>query len=275
MSSPDADIPQEDGQGKGQGKRRGKGGKGVSQGKATKGGGPFNTGGGFTIGGKAAGKTSGKGVKFEGTRDEVRLVRRLDDQVDRYMARKGCGGKGDRGDNARRRREPRGQRQPDMGSSGNWGWHGRSQGLRETDIPKPPEPVEETPEMIERRETELKQMGVRDQLRSAATAEELRTAVAAAQALGMRHEASLGNKKLVAMGEAPANVEAEQPTQASTETADAATKSPDPPPGTAPEEQPEMPSVDNAEGKQGADEKEETSPEAPTPSPAETGEAKA
>jgi len=67
------------------------------------------------------------------------------------------------------------------------------------DIPEPPEVPEETPESKERQETEKTRMSARDQLRSAVTAEELRAAIATAQALGLTDEAKVGERKLAKM----------------------------------------------------------------------------
>jgi len=71
-------------------------------------------------------------------------------------------------------------------------------------IPKRPDPVEETPELLAKREAEEARMRCRDRLRAAATAAELREALAVAKELGLSDEVRLGERKLAKMeGGAP------------------------------------------------------------------------
>lgn len=67
------------------------------------------------------------------------------------------------------------------------------------DLPKRPDPPEETPESRALREAEEMRMHSRDRLRSAVTIEEMRAAIAAARELGLTEEVRMGERKLAKM----------------------------------------------------------------------------
>lgn len=82
------------------------------------------------------------------------------------------------------------------------GRKGRGRGGRDTwqevmmNLPKKPEPVEETPESRALREAEEARLRCRDRLRGADSATELRAAIAAARELGLTEEVRIGERKL-------------------------------------------------------------------------------
>merc|ERR1711933_297811 len=85
------------------------------------------------------------------------------------------------------------------------GRKGRGRGGRDAwedvmiNLPKRPEPVEETAELRALREVEEARLQCRDQLRAASTVAELRAATAVARELGLMEEVRIAERKLSKM----------------------------------------------------------------------------
>lgn len=67
------------------------------------------------------------------------------------------------------------------------------------ELPPRPPPPEETAEVRQKQQKEEAQLRTRDRLRNASSAEEMRSAIAAAKELGLTQEASVGERKLSRM----------------------------------------------------------------------------
>jgi len=104
---------------------------------------------------------------------------------------KGKGFKSDEGRPPLRQSEfSKGGDRGDRGGRGQRGWN---------DLPPRPPPPEETSEAKTRREREDLEQQTRDRLRNATSAEEMTKAIAKAQELGLKAEASVGERKLQKM----------------------------------------------------------------------------
>mmetsp|Transcript_40732 Transcript_40732/g.74340 ORF Transcript_40732/g.74340 Transcript_40732/m.74340 type:complete len:185 (-) Transcript_40732:47-601(-) len=79
------------------------------------------------------------------------------------------------------------------------GWRGKGWRDFTAEIPERPAVPESTPKQLEQIAVEEQQLKARDQLRNAVSAEEMRSAIAEAEKLGLVQEVQVGRKKLAKM----------------------------------------------------------------------------